>query len=81
MKSKKLEKAIEEKNRQELLEATFKPVINTSSKRAVTPTRQGDLFERLSKKVVEKDDDKLKLTPEMFKPQLVSKRSQSVRIF
>jgi hypothetical protein len=80
-KLKRLEAAAEERKKQELAQATFKPTINASSKRFATPTRTGDLFERLSKPV-DKDGLAAKQIAELeasfFQPQLLSKRSPSV---
>lgn len=47
-KSRRLEKLREDKEQQELSSLTLKPNINENSKRAATPTRKGDIFERLS---------------------------------
>lgn len=83
IKRKKLEAAAEERKKAELEEATFKPVINESSKRFATPTRTGDLFERLSKPV-DKDGLASKQIAELeasyFQPQLIAKRAPSVSV-
>lgn len=86
IKTRRLEAAMEQKRQQELAGVTFKPSINESSKRTPTPTRSGDLFERLAKPVDKEAlaSKQIALEGELFKPNLsatASKRSPSVRLY